>query len=169
MWILRTIERKRSMEIVVNIEEHKLGELTEAQQQLVEQSRQASKQSYAPYSEFHVGCAVSHADGRVILGSNQENASFPSGLCAERVALFESAKNLATNKVLEVAVYATSTKYEVPKMLVPCAGGLQVMSDLQTRQKAPIKVYMWDGGEVVYSAADIGQFLPFHFELVRSK
>lgn len=59
----------------------------------------------------------------------------------------------------------TESKYEVPQMLVPCAGCLQVISDIQNRQKAPIKIWMWDGGDTVYRAQDAGQFLPFHFEL----
>lgn len=154
-----------TLEKTVKITELKFEDLTEDKKALVKQARIASQQSYAPYSEFYVGCSVLHANGHIGLGSNQENASFPSGLCAERVALFESAKTLDTNKVNEIAVYATSTKYEVPKMLVPCAGCLQVISDIRNRQKRPIKIWMWDGAENVYVAEDVSQFLPFHFEL----
>ena len=153
------------MEKTVRIEEFLYQDLTQKEQVFLNQAVEASKQSHAPYSEFYVGCSVSHQNGMVVLGSNQENASFPSGLCAERVALFESAKTLDANKVKELAVYARSTKYEVPQMLVPCAGCLQVISDIQNRQKAPIKIWMWDGGDTVYRAQDAGQFLPFHFEL----
>lgn len=153
------------MEKIVKIEELKFADLAEDKKDLVRQSKKASEQSHAPYSEFYVGCSVLHANGHIGLGSNQENASFPSGLCAERVALFESAKTLNTNNVTEIAVYARSTKYEVPKMLVPCAGCLQVISDLRNRQKRPIKIWMWDGAENVYVAEDVSQFLPFHFEL----
>mgnify|MGYP006073589213 FL=1 len=157
------------MEKVVKIAELKFDELSADKQAFVEQAKLASEQSYAPYSEFYVGCSVLHTDGHIGLGSNQENASFPSGLCAERVALFESAKTLEVNPVNEIAVYATSTKYEVPKMLVPCAGCLQVISDIQTRQKSHIKIWMWDGAENVYVAEDVSQFLPFHFELKKGK
>ena len=153
------------MEKIVKITELKFNELSADKQALVAQAKVASEQSHAPYSEFYVGCSVLHQNGHIGLGSNQENASFPSGLCAERVALFESAKSLKANKVREIAVYATSTKYEVPKMLVPCAGCLQVISDIQNRQKSPIKIWMWDGAENVYMAEDVSQFLPFHSEL----
>ncbi|HCD67348.1 MAG TPA: cytidine deaminase [Bacteroidetes bacterium] len=153
------------MEKTVRIEEFLYQDLTQEEKVFLNQAVEASTQSHAPYSEFYVGCSVYHQNGKLILGSNQENASFPSGLCAERVALFESAKTLDANKVTELAVYARSTKYEVPKMLVPCAGCLQVISDIQNRQKAPIKIWMWDGGDTVYRAQDAGQFLPFHFEL----
>jgi cytidine deaminase len=153
------------MKKTVSIEEHKYEDLEEGTKVFLNLALEASKQAYAPYSEFYVGCSVVHENGSIGLGSNQENASFPSGLCAERVALFESAKTLTTNKVVEIAVYASSTKYEVPNILVPCAGCLQVISDLQSRQKAPIKIWMWDGGDNAFVAQDAGQFLPFHFEL----
>lgn len=153
------------MEIIVKIAELKFKELPAEKQAFVKQAKLAREQSYAPYSEFYVGCSVLHANGHIGLGSNQENASFPSGLCAERVALFESAKTLEANPVSEIAVYATSTKYEVPKMLVPCAGCLQVISDIRNRQKSPIKIWMWDGKDDVFVAEDVSQFLPFHFEL----
>ncbi len=155
------------MEKSVRISEFKKNELDAKALNLIEKSKTASLDSHAPYSKFHVGCSVLHEDGHIGEGSNQENASFPSGLCAERVALFESARNLDRNKVLEIAVFARSTNYEVPKLLVPCAGCLQVISDLQNRQKSPIKVWMWDGGEDVYMAENAGQFLPFHFELIK--
>jgi cytidine deaminase len=151
----------------VHIQEFTISDLTPDKINFLKQAQIASEQSYAPYSEFYVGCSVLHDQGNIGLGSNQENAAFPSGLCAERVALFESAKTLATNKVLEIAVYARSTKYEVPPMLVPCAGCLQVLSDIENRQKSAIKIWMWDGGEDVYLAEDVAQFLPFHFELKR--
>ncbi len=153
------------MKKTVNIEELKFSELTNDKQSFVTKAKEASVQSHAPYSEFHVGCSVLHQDGQIGMGSNQENASFPSGLCAERVALFDSAKNLSNNKVEEIAVYATSQKYKVPRMLVPCAGCLQVIADITTRQGSPIKIWMWDGAEDVYMASNVAQFLPFHFEL----
>jgi cytidine deaminase len=153
------------MEKLVRIEELPIDSLESNIRLLIHKAKKARDSSYAPFSEFYVGCSVLHENGDIGLGSNQENASFPSGLCAERVALFESSKNLGQNKVMEIAVYAESNKYMVPKVLVPCAGCLQVISDIQVRQKSPIKVYMWDGGEVVFCASDVSQFLPFHFEL----
>jgi cytidine deaminase len=157
----------RAVEKIVKIEELQFNELSTDKKDFVKKAQTASLQSYAPYSEFHVGCSVLHANGHIGTGSNQENASFPSGLCAERVALFESAKTLDDNKVTEIAVYASSTKYQVPKMLVPCAGCLQVISDLRNRQMSPIKIWMWDGAEDVFVAEDVSQFLPFHFELIK--
>lgn len=153
------------MEKLVSIEELEFESLNSDKKAFLLNAKSAMGDSYAPYSEFHVGCSVLHENGHIGLGSNQENASFPSGLCAERVALFESSKNLNQNKVVELAIFAESTKYKVPKLLVPCAGCLQVISDIQVRQGSPIKIYMWDGGKEVYVASDVSQFLPFHFEL----
>lgn len=153
------------MEITVKIEEFKTPKLSSQNRTFIKQAEVAASSAHAPYSEFFVGCSVLLEDGTVVLGSNQENASFPSGLCAERVALFECAKNLGTNKVKEIAVFAKSTKYVVPKLLVPCAACLQVISDIENRQKSPIKIWMWTGNEDVYLAENVAQFLPFHFEL----
>ena len=154
------------MQKVVEIEELSFVQLQDSIKQFLKDAIEAHHQSYAPYSEFYVGCSVQHQSGKVTLGSNQENASFPSGLCAERVALFESSKNLLNDNVTRVAIYARSTKYEVPKMLVPCAACLQVMTDIEVRQKKPMEIWMWDGSETAFRAEGVSQFLPFHFELI---
>ncbi len=153
------------MQKIVHIEELSFGKLSKNEQHFLEQARVAHKQSYAPYSEFFVGCSVGLNSGKLVLGSNQENASFPSGLCAERVALFECSKNLENDGVKKIAIFAKSTKYQVPKMLVPCAGCLQVISDIQVRQRSDIEIWMWDGGDDVFRAKSVSEFLPFHFEL----
>lgn len=154
------------MQKVVVIEELSFSKLKDSTKQFLNNAIEAHHQSYAPYSQFYVGCSVDHQSGKIILGSNQENASFPSGLCAERVALFESSKNLLNDNVTRIAIYARSTQYEVPNMLVPCAACLQVISDIEVRQKKPIEIWMWDGSDAVFKANGVEQFLPFHFELI---
>lgn len=153
------------MKKTVEIEEYVVSALSEDIKAFLDKAVVAHHKSYAPYSEFYVGCAVSLSSGKLVLGSNQENASFPSGLCAERVALFECAQNISQDKVSRIAVYARSTRYAVPKMLVPCAACLQVISDIQVRQQSSIEIWMWDGGDIAFKAQDIKEFLPFHFEL----
>jgi cytidine deaminase len=157
----------KSMKKEVELHEYLFSDLSSEDQQFLKQAQRASEKSYAPYSQFYVGCSVAREDGSFVDGSNQENASFPSGLCAERVALFECSKDLETNKVTKLAVYAHSDKYEVPNPLVPCAACLQVISDIRSRQKTPIEIWMWDGNDSVYKSDDVGAFLPFHFDLVR--
>jgi cytidine deaminase len=160
LWILRLLLKK-----AVEITTESLADLTTADKVLVEKAQEATQNSYAPYSEFYVGSSVQLSNGEVVLGSNQENASFPSGLCAERVALFYCGQELEKHQVDAIAVFARSNKYKVPALLVPCAGCLQVMKDIEMRQNQRIRVLMWSGGEDVYIANGIEQFLPFHFSL----
>lgn len=152
------------MKKTVELEQKRYSQLSLDEQAFLQEAKIGSELSYAPYSKFYVGCAVSLADGEIVHGANQENASFPSGLCAERVALFQCAKNLS-NKIQKIAVFAHSQQYEVPDPLVPCAGCLQVISDLRNRQQQSIEIWLWDGAESVYRAEDVSTFLPFHFEL----
>jgi cytidine deaminase len=152
------------MKKTVVLEKLDFDKLSSIEKDFLKEARTAAKLSYAPYSKFYVGCAVGLADGEVVHGANQENASFPSGLCAERVALFQCAKNLE-NKVEKLVVFAHSEQYEVPDPLVPCAGCLQVIADIRNRQKQAIEIWLWDGAESVYRADDVSTFLPFHFEL----
>ncbi|MFT5886732.1 MAG: cytidine deaminase [Arcticibacterium sp.] len=152
------------MKITVELEEYEFSKLSEQDQKFLNEAKLATDEAYAPYSEFYVGCVVSLEDGDIVHGSNQENASFPSGLCAERVALFQCSKKLE-NKVKRIAVFARSEKYKVPTPLVPCAACLQVIADIRSRQKAPIEIWLWDGSELVHKAKDVYEFLPFHFEL----
>ena len=156
-----------NMQKTVSISELVYDDVTSEIKNLLNQSKRASSSAYAPFSEFYVGCSVLHQNGTIIRGSNQENSSFPSGMCAERVALFESSKNLSNNKVSKIAIYAKSNRYKVPDILVPCAGCLQVISDIRNRQKSSIEIWMWGGGDIVFMAEDISQFLPFHFELTK--
>ena len=152
------------MDKLVSLVKYDFADLAKEQQDFLKEAVFATSKSYAPYSEFYVGCAVQLASGELVHGGNQENSSFPSGLCAERVALFQCAKNL-DDKVLKIAVYAKSDKYKVPTPLVPCAGCLQVISDIRSRQKSAIEIWMYDGDQTVYMATDVDQFLPFHFTL----
>lgn len=140
-------------------------ELTTEHKELMRQAIEASKTSYAPYSQFYVGCSVLLENGDIVQGSNQENASFPSGLCAERVALFEVAKNLSQNKVKAITIMARSDQYQVPEMLVPCAACLQVISDIELRQQSEIEILMHNKDGGLFAAEGVKQFLPFHFEL----
>jgi len=152
------------MKKTVELQEYAFSQLSELDQAFLKEAKIATEEAYAPYSEFYVGCVVSLEDGGMVHGSNQENSSFPSGLCAERVALFQCSKKLE-NKVKRMAVFARSSKYKVPTPLVPCAACLQVIADIRSRQKAAIEIWLWDGSELVHKAKDVYEFLPFHFEL----
>jgi cytidine deaminase len=132
---------------------------------LLEKTLEATFSSYAPYSKFYVGCALLLENGEIITGSNQENAAYPSGLCAERVALNTYTHSGNTSKILTLAVTARSEHYAIPKVLSPCGGCLQVMSEIVKRQNADFKLIAFTETDGIYIAESLSCFLPFGFEL----
>lgn len=131
---------------------------------LLENAVDALSSSYAPYSEFHVGAAVLLEDGTVVKGSNQENAAYPSGLCAERVALFAASSSFPNVKIKAIAITVQSKKAELTEPLSPCGACRQVLSEYEHLHNSPIKVIMRGNiGKirVLNQAADL---LPFVFK-----
>ena len=121
--------------------------------------------AYAPFSYFYVGAALLLDNGEIITGSNQENAAFPSGLCAERVALNTFGNMNVSNKIIALAVTARSEKFAIPKLLSPCGGCLQVMSEFVKRQNQNFKVIAFTEAHGLYLAESVDCFLPFGFIL----
>lgn len=126
----------------------------------------AGQLSYAPYSGFQVGAAVLLANGEVIRGSNQENASFPAGTCAERVALYTAAVLCPGIAITAIAI--TYTKKEIdPRMrqevLSPCGICRQVINEVIQRQQAPIHILMCSADGKVVSVKNAKDLLPFSF------
>jgi cytidine deaminase len=139
--------------------------LTDVQTELIERSKAASLRAYAPFSNFNVGCAVLLDNQIIIEGNNQENAAFPSGLCAERVALFYAGAQYPDAKVLKMAVTAISEQFEVPLLLCPCGACLQVISESEQRSGSPIEILL-HAHERTFSANGLEQFMPFAFRLL---
>lgn len=139
--------------------------LNNAEKLLIEKAHEATFQSYAPYSNFYVGAGLLLENGEIITGSNQENAAFPSGLCAERVALNTYGHSGTRAKIVAIAITARSEKYEIPQLLSPCGACLQVMSEFVKRQNADFKLFTFTEANGIYLAQGINQFLPFGFEL----
>ncbi len=138
---------------------------SEIEKQLIEKTLEATSQSYAPFSKFYVGCGLLLENGEIITGSNQENAAFPSGLCAERVALNTYAHSGNQSKIVALAVTARSSQYEIPQLLTPCGGCLQVMSEMVKRQNSDFKLFAFTETKGIYVAESLACFLPFGFEL----
>ncbi len=131
--------------------------------ELLHAARNAAIDAYAPYSGFRVGAAVLLDDGTVVKGNNQENAAFPSGLCAERVALFAAAAQFPAAKVIAIAITAISREGEIDEPIPPCGACRQVMQETETRTGQSVRVIMaGNAGKVIIldSAADL---LPFVF------
>ncbi len=110
--------------------------------QLVNKAIEAAKNAYAPYSEFNVGAAVLLEDGKIVLGNNQENAAYPSGLCAERVALFYANANYPEQRVKSIAIVALKDGKMVPSIVTPCGNCRQAMLETETRFEKPIRIIM---------------------------
>ncbi|MFP9099702.1 cytidine deaminase [Flavobacterium sp. RHBU_24] len=131
--------------------------------QLMEQAVLVRKKSYAPYSKFHVGTALLLDNGVVVLGSNQENAAYPSGLCAERVAVFSAGAVHPEAKILKMAITAAAENKLVTDPIPPCGACRQSIAEYELKQETPIEIYfMGEEGKVYYSAS-LKNLLPLVF------
>jgi len=122
------------------------------------------KKAYAPYSKFHVGAALLLDNTEIISGSNQENASYPSGLCAERTAIFYAGAQYPKAKVLKMAITAASQTQKTVKPIPPCGACRQSIAEYEMKQDMPIEIYfMGETGSVVKSNS-LANLLPFGFD-----
>ena len=141
-----------------------LSELSAQEQQLVADAKAAFKTAYAPYSGFLVGASVLLENGEVINGSNQENVAYPSGLCAERVALFYAGAKFPDVKINTVAISVLSKNFEVKDVISPCGACRQVMAEYEDKQHRPIKVILHSPTDEVLIANRVEDLLPFMFK-----
>ncbi len=140
-----------------------LNELTPADKALMVQAVAARKNAYAPYSKFRVGAAISMANGEVVIGSNQENASYPSGLCAERVAIFHAGATFPGVVVKTVAITATSDTYQVTVPAAPCGNCRQAMFEYEFKQKEPIRLLLMGETGTIIECGAVADILPLGF------
>ncbi|MEM1406546.1 MAG: cytidine deaminase [Bacteroidota bacterium] len=139
------------------------AELSAQDQDLIQRAREASKNSYSPYSQFRVGASARLNDGQVMSGSNQENASYPAGICAERVVLFHVNSSFPDKLVESIAVVARRADETKFKPVSPCGICRQVMLEVELKQNKPIRVILQsaDGRWVVSKSTQY--LLPFSF------
>ena len=146
----------------VIFEYNSIEELSEVDQKLIQKSKDAAMRSYAPYSKFQVGACVLLENGEFIEGNNQENAAYPSGLCAERVAIFYANSkfpNVAI-KALAVSVFTNNEYISFP--IPPCGSCRQVILESENRAKKPIKLIMY-GTKRIHILSDALALLPLAF------
>ena len=141
-----------------------LSELSAEEQHLVSNAKSAFKTAYAPYSGFLVGASVLLENGEVINGSNQENVAYPSGLCAERVALFYAGAKYPNVKINTIAVSVLSKNFEVTDVISPCGACRQVMAEYEDKQDKAIKVILHSPTDEVLIANTVEDLLPFMFK-----
>ncbi|MDA6071238.1 cytidine deaminase [Flavobacterium sp. AC] len=141
-----------------------LQELSADIQDLMNQAVEVRKKAYAPYSQFRVGAALLLDNGKIVLGSNQENAAYPSGLCAERVAIFHAGAIYPEAKILKIAITAASDTNQTTAPIPPCGSCRQSIAEYEIRQETPIEIFfMGEIGEV-YKSASLKNLLPFMFD-----
>ena len=138
-------------------------ELNEEDRQLIDAAKKATYQSYAPYSHFMVGAAAKLANGEIVCGSNQENAAYPSGTCAERTTLFYANSTYPDVVVETIAIAARHNNDEfTPHPTAPCGACRQVMLETQWRNKKPLRTLLY-GEEGVLEVTCVEDLLPLCF------
>jgi len=140
-----------------------IKELPSKIQSLMNLAIETRKNAYAPYSKFRVGAAILLDNGKVVLGSNQENAAYPSGLCAERVAIFQAGAIYPNAKIVKLVITAASDTNPTLSPIPPCGACRQSIAEYEFKQDLPIEIYfMGESGEV-YQSNSINNLLPLSF------
>ncbi|NVJ89245.1 MAG: cytidine deaminase [Flavobacteriaceae bacterium] len=141
-----------------------LAELSKDDQLLMQKAIEAKNTSYAPYSQFHVGAAVLLENDVIVLGSNQENAAYPSGMCAERVAVWKASSQYPNTSILKIAISASSKHTKVDKPVGPCGACRQTLLEYEVKQQQPFALlFMGETGAVVKTNSLV-DLLPFSFD-----
>jgi len=130
---------------------------------LLDIAHQAAKNAYAPYSHFKVGAAILLQNGEIIAGNNQENAVYPSGMCAERVALYYASAQFPDTQMMKIAITAIGTEKEVCNPVPPCGSCRQALLEYELKFKQPIEVIMAGEKGEVYIAKSVSDLLPLSF------
>ncbi|WP_299801087.1 cytidine deaminase [uncultured Maribacter sp.] len=153
-------QKKISFDITVY---DSLNELKNDDQNLMSAAVKARQRAYAPYSSFNVGASVLLENGEIIEGNNQENASYPSGLCAERVAVFYAGAKYPGMKIKAIAITAASINHEVSEPAAPCGNCRQAISEYEFRQQEPIKILLMGETGSVIECHSLADLLPLGF------
>lgn len=155
--------KKIALNTTLTVFENK-EKLPEPVKLLMQAAVEAREHAYAPYSRFRVGVALALENGTVITGNNQENASYPSGLCAERVAIYYAGANYPGVKIKAMAVSAASEKNKITEPISPCGACRQAIAEYEINQESPIHIYFMGETGPVMKADSLKDLLPFLFE-----
>jgi cytidine deaminase len=140
-----------------------LNELSNDEQMLIKKALGILKTSYSSYSGFSVGASILLDNGVTIEGSNQENVAYPSGLCAERVALFYTGAQYPNNTIKTIAISALSKSFEIEDYISPCGACRQVMAEYEEKQTSKIKILLHSPNDKVLISNSVEDLLPFVF------
>tara|TARA_B000000565_G_C23756781_1_gene366791 strand:- start:97 stop:585 length:489 start_codon:yes stop_codon:yes gene_type:complete len=137
--------------------------LTNSDKTLVLKAKSMLKSAYAPYSGFLVGAAVHLENGEIITGNNQENVAYPSGMCAERVAIFYAKSQFPNTKINSIAVSAISKNFLIEDVVSPCGSCRQVISEYEVKQNENIRILLHQSDDSVIIIKSISDLLPLMF------
>lgn len=155
---MKTVTIESTLDVFENFDE-----LPKDIASLMTKAREARLMAYAPYSNFLVGAAILLDTDEVITGNNQENASYPSGSCAERTAIYYAGANHPNAKIVRMAITAGSNHNPTSSPIPPCGACRQAIAEYEIKQDAPIEIYfMGETGKVVKSSS-LANLLPFMF------
>ncbi len=154
----------KKLEIHCNLDEYEnQDELSLEDKNLIQEAKASMNNAYAPYSHFHVGAAIMLENGIILRGNNQENASYPIGLCAERVAIFAAGANYPNVKIKAMAITANSDLFHVNTPITPCGACRQAIAEYEHRYKQEIRVIMTGEAGKILIASSIANLLPYQF------
>jgi cytidine deaminase len=148
--------------IIAKIQVYAIEECDNQKKKLIETAKEATTRSYAPYSKFHVGAALLLENGEIVAGSNQENAAYPTTLCAERTAIFYANSQYPDIPVKSIAIAAFANGDFTEESCAPCGSCRQVISEVENRFGKPVSVIMY-GKKHIYEVSSIQDLLPLSF------
>jgi len=140
------------------------SELETEDKALLNKAKEAVANSYAPYSHFHVGAAILLENGIVVTGNNQENAAYPSGMCAERIAIWNASSQYPNTIIKKIAITVKSENKTVDKPVAPCGACRQTLLEYEVNQKEPIEVFFMGEVGTIVKANSLQDLLPFSFD-----
>ncbi len=154
---------KKRIQTLTFVEHTNCDTLTQAQNQLLTQAKGALTGSYSPYSHFKVSAAILLENQEVITGTNQENIAYPSGMCAERVALFYAMAKYPNVEIKKIALTAQAENFTVENPISPCGACRQALIEYRLNQKKPIELIMQGEKGNVIVIDDLKELMPLHF------
>jgi len=152
----------KTLKVNIDIEFCSYDELAQQDQLLVDAAISATANSYANYSHFNVGAAIRLSDGSIVIGANQENAAFPSGLCAERTAIFAAQAQHPECAITTLAIAARNEHGLTPNPISPCGGCRQVIMEVEQRYKKPVRTLLY-GTKGIYCIKSAADLMPLSF------
>lgn len=145
------------------LEYDQMSDLDLKDRELVIEAEKVVSTAYAPYSKYYVGAALRLENGQIITGNNQENVAYPSGICAERVAVFYASAQYPDQKIESIAITAKAGDFVIKSPVAPCGSCRQVLAEYQTKQKSPIKIILKGETGKIQIISSVDDILPFMF------